>query len=504
MITLQMIHCILKILISVYCTICLTSFINAQNNFTLKFESTDDETTGWFIQNSNSEFIGIITKQKSDSQPRYCYLYKISEYGDTLLSRKFGNEDTLITINYLIQAKDNPIEYLISGKKYEDDKKIGENISYFIKLDNNFNTIWERFYKLRPNDINSNYEYYQNILKKSDSGYLFATNYDNPGDNRLVLFEMSDYGDSLRYRSYVGDSAGHQIMSLTYNHDSSAYLLYTFRAHPVPFNGEAQCIKVDLSLRQILVSYYPRWFRDGLRAKLLPNGNILTGGLYEHIEPPEYSHMAVFKHDTYFNQLGYCYVADPNYNIRKEKGRKSMDFYYPNSIFVSGTYNYDVGVWIQHPSWIVIGKMDDDLNLLTEKYIGGDAYYHFNTITATNDGGVLITTNRYDYLTQNYEHDAYIIKLDSNDLVLGLPQQDNHSSHVIVYPNPATSYVFVNTNLRNTVFILYDFLGNCLRKHLITDINTYVSLYDIPAGIYLWSLVKANQRVYNGKIIKTN
>jgi hypothetical protein len=64
--------------------------------------------------------------------------------------------------------------------------------------------------------------------------------------------------------------------------------------------------------------------------------------------------------------------------------------------------------------------------LLTEKYIGGDAYYRFCNLTATSDGGLLITAMRYDYLTQDHERDAYIFKFDSIDLTVGIDENINN------------------------------------------------------------------------------
>lgn len=478
--------------------------VYSQSSFVTKFETTADETTGWFIQNSINEYIGIVTKQPSGSSLRNNYLYKFSELGDTLLSRKFSNGDTLMRIFYLIQSNINPIKYLVSGQGIIEDSSSNTLYNYFSEIDENFNPIWEQFYRLRPPDINSMSEYRQNLLKRKDSGYVFATNYDNPGDHRLVLFGLSNQGDSLHYREYTGDSAGHKVMDLSYNFDSTSYLLNVFRSHPVPFWGESQLITCDLNFEQIQVDYYPRWFRDGATTKILSDNSLITGGLYDNYEPPEYSNFMVYKYDTSFNQTGSCAIADPNFEIRKDNGRNSMDFYYPNSIFAAGTFDYDIGVWVQHPSWIVIGKMDENLNLLIEKYIGGDAYYHFWTITATNDGGALITTTRYDYLSQDYEHDAYIIKLDSLELSVGHKEIEGNIQEAFVYPNPATDYITIKTSLSNSRFGLFNALGEELLSTNIVYSNQRINVQHLQAGFYIWRMSSLNGTISSGKILITN
>jgi len=493
------------LLIYFFLITCATESLT-QSSFITKFNSTASEGIGLFIQNTNNEYAGMVSKSTSDTSRDY-YLYKLNVYGDTVLKRKFGNADTIVSIQDMIQCNANPIEYLVTGRSHKVTEPQNQYISFFSKINEDFEPLWEKFYRLRPADVNTSIEYLPHLLKKENGGYLFATNINYPGDERLILFDISELGDSLQYKMYEGDSAGMYLMSLTYNYDSTAYHLYTYRAHLLPFDGLAQCITVDFDFNQTEVNYYPRWFDDGLTAKLLPDGQLVTGGLEEYMELPSLRNttMAVYKHDTNFNLLAECHVGDPDFEIRKDNGSKSLDFFYPNSIFVAGTFDYDVGVWIPHPSWIVLGKMDSDLNLLTEKYIGGDAYYHFNTITATRDGGALITTSRYDHLTQGHEHDAYIIKLDSLDLLVGNTEHPLvQISNAIVYPNPATDQLFIRTSLSDANLIIYDIAGNKIKSKAITGLITRIGIDGLPSGTYIWHLFKQSRIIETGKFIKTD
>jgi hypothetical protein len=477
---------------------------SAQSSFVTKFESTANETTGWFMQNSINEYIGIVSITPYGSSIRSNYLYKIGELGDTLLSRRFENGDTLMRLHYFIQSNTDPIRYLVSGQGIVEDSLSNLLYNYFTEIDENFNSIWERYYKLRPNDITCTSEYRQYLLKRKDSGYVFVTNYDNPGDHRLILFGLSNFGDSLQYREYSSDSAGHVVMDLSYNFDSTSYLLNVFRSHPVPFWGESQLITCDLNFEQIKVDYYPRWFIDGATTKILPDNSLVTGGLYDYGELPETSSFMTYKYDTSFNLLASCSVGDPNFEIRKDNGRNTMDFYYPNSIFTAGTFDYDIGVWVQHPSWIVIGKMDENLDLLVEKYIGGDAYYHYWTITATSDGGALVTATRYDYLTQNQEHDAYIIKLDSLELSVGCQEFEANIQDALIYPNPARDHITLNTSLLDASFTLINTSGQAILSTSINSGNQHIDLQGIRPGLYLWRMFSSGGKYSSGKIIITN
>ncbi|MFA5417925.1 MAG: T9SS type A sorting domain-containing protein [Bacteroidales bacterium] len=497
----------LKVLIGIaFCALSLFS-LNAQTSFITKFNTPVDEYIGPFIQNADGDYVGFVARRNHVIVFNISSLYKVSPTGDTMFSKTFQKPDTLLGASTLIQSNEDPIEYLVYGSGFDTTSTPYRLFNYFTKLDNNFNTIWEKKYILRPNGVPSLNEFWRHEIRKKDGGYFFASNFDNPGDERLVLFELSEEGDSLAYRVFKDDSAGFTLMGICYNHDSTAYQLYTWGAHYIPFEGMAQCITVDFNLSQTDVKHYPRYFDDGLDAKLLPNGELITGGLYQNsdLPPAEASYMAVLKHDTSFNLLAECHVGDPDYDIRKDNGFRSMDFYYPNSIFVAGTFDYTTTVWAQRPSWIVIGKMDSDLNLLTEKYLGGDAYYHFNTITATSDGGALITTLRYDYLTQYHEHDAYIIKLDSMDLTVGVPEQKNKKLvDAIVYPNPSSEVVNVRTAIKKAVFELYDLSGKKLLSQPLTTLINQIKLENIIDGTYVWGVLQQNKIIETGKIIKTN
>jgi len=492
-----------------FIAICALSIIklDAQNSFIAKFNTPVDEYIGPFIQNESGEYIGTIGRRIAGINYNKCFLYKISNAGDTLMSKTFQKPDTLLNAWSIIQISDDPIEYLVYGSGFDTTYSPFRLFNYFTRLDNDFNTIWEKKYILRPEGVLSLHELWNHMIKKKEGGYFFASNFDNPGDERLVLFELSENGDSLAYRVYEDDSAGFTLMSISYNYDSTAYQLYTWGAHYVPNEGMAQCITVDFNLNQTDVKHYPRYFDDGLIGKLLPDGCFITGGLYQNpdLPPAEASNMAVLKHDTSFNLLAECYVGDPDYNIRKDNGFRSMDFFYPNSIFVAGTFDYTTNVWPQRPSWIVLGKMDSNLNLLTEKYLGGDAYYHFNTITATSDGGALITTLRYDYLTQDHEHDAYIIKLDSLELTVGTNERpDKILVDAIVYPNPTSGLINIRTSIKNAVFELYDLSGKKLLIEPLTNLITPIKLDNILEGTYIWRVIQQNELIETGKIIKAN
>ena len=493
------------ILITLLCALPFAG--KAQGNWVVKFDSPENEGAGDFIENSNGYFIGIISKHNSNTDKYEPYFYKININGDTLYSKKYIKSGTN-SFTHIIQSDTNPVEYLVCG--YEMRNGI---FDFFIKTDSTFNTIWEKTYRLCPPDISSSFEYKQQFLKKKDSGYVFATLYDNGGNQRLVFFEIDENGDSVAYRAYAGDSAGRGLHDLYYNHDSSAYMVNVYHTHYIPYWGETQILTIDFDFNQTTVTYLPRW-HEAITSRVLPGGSIVSGGIYDGYILNPYQHLkqiCALKYYTLMTLTDSTYFTNPDAEIGKREGYyRSIDYYYPNSIFVAGTYDYDVGIWVPHPSWIAIAKMDSNLNLLTEKYIGGDAFYLLSDIVATSDGGLLISTSRYDYNSQIQEHDGYIFKLDSLDLLVGNYEHKTGKQvkNAIVYPNPTRNKttIYVRTAVQDARFVLYDLNGRKIKTVILNkqSLVTPVTISGLPAGNYVWRVIKQNKQIETGKLLIIN
>lgn len=473
--------------------------VQGQQGFEVWIASELDEFPRDFIQTTNNEYIGIVRKSATSNSAEWeqSFIYKVSPYGDTL-SKFITKEDTILVLHKIIQAETTPIKFLVSGTGYSEESNPRLWFSYFAMLNENLDVLWEHTYFLHC--TSAGFPSSPQLLKEGDSSYLYACAI---GPLKMYLFRLSNEGDSLTYRLYEGDSAG-CVRDLTYNYDSTAYWLHTYFAHYDPSGPASQCITIDFNLNQTEVNYYPRWLGHSFSAKLLPDRHIIAGGTYWYFQyPPGAFYLAAFKIDTMFKATDSCYYTNPE--VKTRGGFTSMDFYYPDCIYVGGTEGFKVGVWSPYPSWFAIAKMDNDLNLIHEKYIGGDAYYDFKTITATNDGGVLVTGTRYDYLTQDFERDALIIKLDSSDFTVG---QNEHSqiniSDAIIYPNPGSGHLNIRTSLKNVHFKLFDSNGHLVADKKIEQLITTLNTEHLKPGTYIWQVCNTQQVYETGKWMKIN
>ena len=86
-------------------------------------------------------------------------------------------------------------------------------------------------------------------------------------------------------------------------------------------------------------------------------------------------------------------------------------------ICIAGTYNVVPIQWPNTYNWVYVAKLDQELNIINEQYYGGDAEYIVGSMTACEDGGIAVGGMCYDYLVNDHEHDAFILKTDAGLMV---------------------------------------------------------------------------------------
>ncbi len=454
-----------------------------------------------FINQTNNGTIGLVLKAPLYQSPAYytSYLYKISNTGDTV-SYEFSKQDTILSYYEMIRIDVGEPGYMLSGLC----RALDNNLIYTVitRLDSNLNIMWEKIYR---------FNYYYSVwkmrmLQLKDSSFLYCCS-PNLSTN-MFLLKLSYEGDSMAFRNYEGDSAG-WIQSITYNADSIAYWLHNQWGHYHPNQSSCSCIVVDENLEQ--TGYYDYGSLDPspyfgyfnpFSSKLMPNGSLITAGRGVVSESEHtYRYVTVIKYDSLFNPLYMSNLTNPDTNSRGAEV-VAVDYYDPSCIYVAGVHNLQ-GITGNSPSWIYVAKMNDTLGIEFEKYIGGDDYYITFSVTATKDGGVLLTSTRSELGAPMYHRDVYIIKLDSTGCFVGLPENSTiQIKDVLVYPNPGKEKLMVRTALKNCIIRLFDMNGaeillQPLDSH-ITEINTR----QLTPGTYVYVIQQNNKIVDKGKWIK--
>jgi hypothetical protein len=474
--------------------------LNAQYSFELWLNSDIDEYPRDMIMNSTDNYVGIIRKTSSTDYRVDNYIYKIDTFGDTT-SRAFIKPDTIMLLDKIIQVSESPIEYLVVGTGYHQDSSASLWFSYFMKIDNNLNIIWEKVYHLHQVNENPFYPIYSQLLKLVNGGYLHANNL--VSYRKMFLFEMSESGDSVAYRMYEGDSTGYTL-GLTYNPDSTSYWLHISGGQYEPNGPECQCVEINMQLEQTAYMNYPRYFHTEYTTKLLPFEGLVTASTFFNPFPktPE-EYIAAFKLDNNFNVIGECMMTSPD--TANDGGYKMLDFICPTKIYFGGDFNHQIGIWVPGPTWFVIGTLNEEFELENELYIGGDATYNLKTITATADTGVLISGTWYDYSSESYERDVIILKLSKDELITGQTEQETIPvSTVILYPNPGNNNLNIRTTQKGVQFKMWDMERKLVIDQKINQKITSINTSSLKTGAYSWQLLKDEKIVDAGKWIRTN
>ncbi len=486
---------------SIYFLVYHINIYAQDSGFEIVLNSDYDESPTLFKLANDGNYIGIINKSITlDSlYISNSYIYKISPIGDTI-SWMIDKQDTVLVFYRLEKLTHGIPGFLLLGTG----RATGENSMYpftiIIRIDNDMNLMWEKIYR---------FDYYYgayiyHALELVNGDLLYGCSVQ--GGVNMFLFKMSAQGDSLDFASWTGngDQSG-ELWDLTYNLDSTAFWMHTEWAYYQGSGGQVSSIvEVDTNLQYIKHMYYPESYRAPYNSIPCSGNKLITGG---SSMVPDMVHqdidyfISAFILDSNMAVIHHVLLTNPD-TISRGGEKQAVDFVDPSCSFLGGTHNLQ-SFSGQYPSWIFIAKLNDTLGIEYEKYIGGDAYYWLNSVTASPDGGVLLASTRQELSPTFIQRDAIIIKLDSNGNLTGLPEQKKISvSDAIVYPNPGKNALNIQTALNECTLFIFDSSGRKLfEKPIIEKIST-VQMVNEPPGIYLFSLIKEGKVIISGNWIK--
>jgi len=95
-----------------------------------------------------------------------------------------------------------------------------------------------------------------------------------------------------------------------------------------------------------------------------------------------------------------------------------------------------------------------------------------------------------------------------SDITLSLPQLSPENSsnvnsffkNVLIYPNPANNFVFIN-NAENSKVEIYDVFGKVVLSKNIENNNTKIEINELLSGTYIIKIYKNNELFINKFII---
>ena len=125
------------------------------------------------------------------------------------------------------------------------------------------------------------------------------------------------------------------------------------------------------------------------------------------------------------------------------------------------------------------------------------------SVIATTDGGCIVGASTNDYATQGDQRDIYILKVDSVGIVTGInnypPIKDQD---LIVFPNPGNDIIYVETQLKDAEFQLYDLTGREVCSQRLVTGRSSIPVQNLISGLYIYKVTQNSQGKEYGKWIK--
>ena len=472
----------------------MSLFMHAQSGFIFKYSTPNDEIPNSVIETADSGFI-IAAGIKTPTSGYQTLFIRLNKNGDTLSTKTLIFPGGISGLGNLIKL-DNGSYVGIGGKvlssgrfklwllNFTDTFTILKDTSYFINLESMFT--YSGFF-----DHYANLIIYGSLSLTSTSAY------------HPFIFTSNQTLDSLGYK-FFDVSTSQEAYSMIEKADTTGYLMIISGTYLVNTSSPSQILTIDYSFNVNKIDSLPGKLGWYLNSKPISQHDIIiTGQRWYEGSIPQMEKIGILKLDSSFSVKDKFYLG-PEDTISYPGIYSNLDFTDTNNIFCVGTANVNISnVYSTIPSYILIGKFDSSLNLNWQKYYGGDQYYLVTCVRAVKDGGVIIGATSFDYQRQNHERDIFIIKIDSNGVITGrndLPPVKIYNA--IIYPNPGHDLIYIETQLKNTVFFLYDLKGRMACTKDLTPGRNVMQTQNLNIGLYIYKIVQNSLLIECGKWIK--
>ena len=455
------------------------------------------------ISNFNINCQSVYTNSLEDNEGNYIlsgiinpngnsdigYLVKISSSGIMLneLQFQYGGENS-----YLDKIAHYNANIIAIGKV---SNELGDNL-FFLKLDSNLQINDCKFIPFQ----NNKHIIYYNLFVDSDSSIIIlGSSYAVSGNSYIqpFLYQINGNGDSIKTK-YFNNSNIQVIYQLQESSDSSKYFAF-MDGYRVGYeiSGilhlnknfdtiEYHCLSSEYNYIFSSISLYDSLF-------LVTNLD-LTSTQYLKI-------CLINQNGVIKNYLEFSKSSSTNEYPAYSPGISHRD----NDIYVGATSGFDFSNpnYSTNDSWFHLIKMDENMNVIWEKWYGGDAYFFLRSVTATSDGGCLMVGTKYPHGIGNQFIQGHYIKVDANGDVQWTQDIEMPELSYKVFPNPTQSVFNIeNSELNIQSIELYDISGRYLKS--IQDCNKRtisIDLTPFPNGIY-FAKIKSSKGLRTEKVVK--
>ena len=478
-----------KFSISILLIFTLVSTSYSQSSYEFVIKGLQDQMPGSLLEDdSGNVFFPVNNKQ-------YTELYKISYEGDFIDSIRILNPiNGKCELFTLLKISDS--SFMAFGK-YNDEFV---NNLWIASFDFNLNIIND-FKMPIEGDVFSLYTY---AIVNNRGNITLAVTYSDtePMDTEIFFLEITKECTIIR-ENFFDPSNGFKLIFDLIQLNPTEYRIVKWG--PI---GQFGYHLIDLDTNFNIISEFPlpyNIFKNSLSSIKTTDSKLFYSGKKD-IPSPNITDWDLAIISTDYNNI----LIDSAHFGRKDTVdfpgfHNNLDFTTDKLIYYGGVSNLDLfnPYYSSIPSWLMLNKLDTNLNIIWQKYYGGDACYNLWTLLATQDGGCVMAGTKYDHQTQNQERDVYILKVNEDGLITWVHNIPKVTKDILIYPNPGIDRMYIKTYTVNLTIELFDCYGRKRITQKITNQNTTLNTSMLNSGIYFYSFINENNKIIKtGKWIK--
>ncbi len=173
---------------------------------------------------------------------------------------------------------------------------------------------------------------------------------------------------------------------------------------------------------------------------------------------------------------------------------------YEQFVYTGSNFEYK-GMNYSYPNTFCLTQMDTSLNIINQRFYGGDKNYLLNSIKTTPEGDVLLL-GRCSELDSDLWN-IFIMKVNQE----GLITTTNNNAEIpvknaIILPNPGRDYLELHTGAFPATLQLHNLNGSLVLEDYINSNISRVNTLELSSGTYIWSLAKDGKLVESGKWVR--
>jgi hypothetical protein len=331
---------------------------------------------------------------------------------------------------------------------------------------------------------------------------VLTTVYEKGMNNtEICIFELTVAGVLIREKYFDSQSNGMVLCFDVLHPPNSNYLkIFTMSFYQkIP----GQILTLDSNFSILDLKPIP-WYNSELNtAKFIDNNRYLLSGkkiLPDKTDDHNLGLILLDSNDLLLDSMCFGKID----TVGSPGAYDNLDFINTSNIYYGGFSNIDMAnpYYSSMPSWFILNNLDENLELTWQKFYGGDACYNLWSILATQDGGCVMASTRYDYQTQNQERDVYILKVNEDGIITWTYNFPETIKQVIVYPNPGKNEINIKTISIGLIFEFYNLQGDKILSKAL-DNETRINTISLHTGIYLYKILNEKMEVIEtGKWVK--